>query len=218
MPSSRCKTPSNLGHDERKPLRDTLCAVSVSPLTLESGVETANKAFKPGNTQANTGASRVKKTVLLGGLLLLGEMACRAGATGIATFRSQYQDEPERPLIDLYPSTAHVGTFSPYLPPAGYRDSALALLPLASESVEHASALAEVNPEVYSQVEVLSDVEHTALADYLRQFQSSKERHADHAIRARRNTKHSSSPISRFNLMYDRAKLPAADKSQSLPY
>ncbi|WP_196907802.1 hypothetical protein [Candidatus Symbiopectobacterium sp. 'North America'] len=213
MPPSRCKTPSNLVNDERKPLRDTLRAVSVSPLTLESGVETANKAFKPGNTRGNTGASRVKKTVLLGGLLLLGEMAWRAGATGIAALRSRYQDEPERLLIDLYPGTAHVGTFSPYLPPAGYRDSVSAILPLASESVKHARALADVNPEVYPQVEVFSDAEHMALADYLRQFQTSEERHSDHAIRARRNTKNSSSPISRFNLMYDRAKLPATDKS-----
>ncbi|MGL9751510.1 MAG: hypothetical protein ACR5LC_10725 [Symbiopectobacterium sp.] len=175
-------------------------------------METANKAFKPSNTRGNTGASRVKKTVLLGGLLLLGEMAWRAVATWIAALRSRYQDETER-LLDLYPGTTHVGTFSPYLPPAGYHDSVSAILPLASESVKHTSALADVNPEVYPQVEVLSDAEHMALADYLRQFQTSEERHMDHAIRARRNTKNSSSPISHFNLMYDRAKLAAADKS-----
>lgn len=209
IPQSRCKTPSNVVHYERKPLRDTLRAVSSSSLTLESGIEAANRR----NSRGSAGASRVKKTVLLGGLLLLGQMAWRAGAAGIATFRSRYQEEPEGRLIDLYPGTAHVGTCSPYLPPAGYRDSALALLPLAAEPVEHACPRADVNPEVYAQVEVLSDAEHRALADYLRQFQTAKKRHADRAIRARRNTKNAFLPISRINLMYDRAKLPAADKS-----
>lgn len=80
MPPSQCNTLSNLVNDERKPLRDTLRAVSVSPLTLESGVETANKAFKPGNTRGNTGASRVKKTVLLG----VGGGTSAIGRNGVA--------------------------------------------------------------------------------------------------------------------------------------
>lgn len=209
---SRCEAPSNVVHDEHKPLRDTLRAVSASPLTLESGVEAANRAFKPGNTRGSAGALRLKKTVILGGLLLLGGLAWRAGTAGIATLRSRYQDEPERLPIEWYPDTAHVGAFSPYLPPAAYHDGALPLLPLAPESVGHASALVEVNQGAYPHAEGLSEAEHAALAAYLRQFQTAEGEPQDRATRSRRHTKNVYLSSSRFSLMYDRAKLPAVDK------
>lgn len=111
------KTPPNTAYDERKPLRHILRVVSASPLTLESGVEAGNTASRPSNKRGRAGASRVKKTLLLGGLLLLGGMAWRGGAAGIATIRPRYQDEPERFPHGFYPDNASVGAFSPYFPP-----------------------------------------------------------------------------------------------------
>ncbi|MCW2476227.1 MULTISPECIES: putative adhesin [unclassified Symbiopectobacterium] len=214
MSPSACKTPHKTVHGDLKPLRHKLRAVSASPLTLMSSAETCCTAPKPDNKRGNKATSRVKKTLLLGGLLLLGGMAWRGGTAGIGMLRSRYQDEPGMIPHGFYPGNESVAAFYPYLPPSGHAVSVPDRLPLAPEARERASAPAKVEngTDAHRHLEVLSDTEHAALAAYLRQFMTLGGWHPDKGARFQRGTENLPSPASRFSQMYDRAKLPAADK------
>lgn len=214
MPPSSRKTLHKTAQDDVKLLRYKLSAVSVSPLMLKSSAETCSTAPKSDNKRAGKSTPRVKK-LLLGGLLLLGRMAWHGGVAGLGMTSSRYQDEPGMIPQGFYPDNDSVGAFSPYLPPYGHAVTAPDLLPIAPEAIEHVSVLAEEEnrkADIYKHLEVLSEDEHAALAAYLVQFMVKGGWKPNKGTRFQRNTGSLPSPVSRFSLMYDRAKLPAADK------